>query len=127
MRRKIPFVKCCHRSSFYGHTAVFWAAADRQMSETDSSLIEIARRRLSVALEALDAACERRGDADQRQEALMRQIEALGEDRARLASELDLAAARSRGLEAANRDVAARLAAAIDTISGLLKTDAAAE
>ena len=97
------------------------------MSETDSSLIEIARRRLTVALEALDAACERRGDADQRQEALMRQIEALGEDRARLASELDHAAARSRGLEVANRDVAARLAAAIDTISGLLKTDAAAE
>ena len=127
MRRKIPFIKCCHRSSFYGHTAVFWAAADRQMSETDSSLIEIARRRLTVALEALDAACERRGDADRRQETLMQQIEALGEDRARLASELDHAAARTRELEAANRDVAARLDAVIDTMSGLLKTNAPAE
>jgi chromosome segregation ATPase len=97
------------------------------MSETDSSLIEIARRRLTVALEALDAACERRGDADRRQEALMQQIEALGEDRARLASELDHAAARSRQLEAANRDVAARLDGAIDAMSGLLKTNAAAE
>ena len=97
------------------------------MSETDSSLIEIARRRLTVALDALDAACERRGDADRRQEALMNQIEVLGEDRARLASELDHAAARSRGLEAAHRDVAARLEAAIDTISGFLKTGAAAE
>lgn len=97
------------------------------MSETDSSLIEIARRRLTVALDALDAACERRGDADRRQEALMNQIEVIGEDRARLASELDYAAARSRGLEAANRDVAARLEAAIDTISGFLKTGAAAE
>jgi chromosome segregation ATPase len=97
------------------------------MSETDSSLIEIARRRLTVALDALDAACERRGDADRRQEALMKQIEALGEDRARLASELDHATARSRELDAANRDVAARLAVAIDTMSGLLKTNAAAE
>jgi len=57
----------------------------------------------------------------------MKQIEALGEDRARLASELDHAAARSRGLEAANRDVAARLAAAIDTINGILKTGAPPE
>jgi predicted nucleic acid-binding Zn-ribbon protein len=97
------------------------------MSETDSSLIEIARRRLAIALDALDAACERRGDADRRQEALMKQIQALGEDRARLASELDHAAARSRGLETANRDVADRLAAAIDTINGILKTGAASE
>jgi chromosome segregation ATPase len=97
------------------------------MSETDSSLIEVARRRLAVALDALDAACERRGDADRRQEALMQQIEVLGEDRARLASDLDHAAARTRELEAANRDVAARLTAAIDAVSGLLKTDAAAE
>jgi len=57
----------------------------------------------------------------------MNQIQVLGEDRARLASDLDHAVARSRGLEAANRDVATRLAAAIDTISGLLKTDAPAE
>ena len=97
------------------------------MSETDSSLIEIARRRLSVALDALDAACERRGDADRRQEALMEQIRVLGEDRARLANELDHAAARGRGLEAANRDVAERLAAAIETIGGILKKGAAAE
>jgi Domain of unknown function (DUF4164) len=97
------------------------------MSETDSSLIEIARRRLAIALDALDAACERRGDADRHQEALMQQIEALGDDRARLASELDHAAARGRGLEAANRDVADRLATAIETINGVLKKGAAAE
>jgi hypothetical protein len=97
------------------------------MSETDSSLIEIARRRLALALDALDAACERRGDADRHQEALMQQIEALGDDRARLASELDHAAARGRGLEAANRDVADRLATAIETINGVLKKSAAAE
>ncbi len=57
----------------------------------------------------------------------MQQIEALGDDRARLANELDHAAARGRGLEAANRDVADRLAAAIETINGILKKGAAAE
>ena len=57
----------------------------------------------------------------------MEQIEALGDDRARLANELDHAAGRGRGLEAANRDVADRLAAAIDTIGGVLKKGAAAE
>jgi Domain of unknown function (DUF4164) len=97
------------------------------MSETDSSLIEIARRRLANALDALDAAYERRGDADRHQEALIAQIEALGDDRARLASDLDHAAARGRGLEAANRDVADRLATAIEIINGILNKSPAAE
>ena len=48
------------------------------------------------------------------------QIQALDNDRARLASELDQAAARSRGLEAANREVAQRIAQAIETINGVL-------
>jgi septal ring factor EnvC (AmiA/AmiB activator) len=127
MRRKVPFVNVCQRSSFSPPSDGVLAAMDRQMSETDSSLIEFARRRLAIALDALEAACERRGDADRRQEALMKQIEALGEDRARLGSELDHAAARSRGLEAANREVAERLTAAIDTINGILKTSAVPE
>ena len=57
------------------------------MSETDS--IEIASRRLALALDALEAAAERRGETDRDQEALVTQIHALGDDRARLASELD--------------------------------------
>jgi len=47
----------------------------------------------------------------------------LGADRARLASELDHATARSRGLESANRDVAQRIDQAIETISGVLTHD----
>ena len=74
------------------------------MSETDS--IEIASRRLTLALDALEAAAERRSETDRSEEALATQIHALGTDRARLASELDHAAARSRGLETANREVA---------------------
>jgi len=41
-------------------------------------------------------------------------------DRSRLASDLDLAAARARALETTNREVAERLDAAIDTIRSVL-------
>ncbi len=64
------------------------------MSETNS--IEIASRRLMLALNTLEAAVERRSETDRSEEALATQIQALGTDRARLASELDHAAARSR-------------------------------
>jgi chromosome segregation ATPase len=88
------------------------------MSETDS--IEIANRRLALALDALEAAAERRQESDRSEEALAAQIHALDTDRARLASELDQASARSRGLETANREVAQRIAQAIETIRGVL-------
>jgi hypothetical protein len=94
------------------------AAADGQMGDTDS--IEIASRRLALALDALDAAAERRREADLSEEALASQIHALGTDRAQLASELDQATARSRALETANREVAQRIARAIETIRSVL-------
>jgi hypothetical protein len=89
-----------------------------EMSETAS--IEIASRRLSLALEALEGAADRRGEADRNEDVLATQIQVLGNDRARLAGELDQAIARSRGLEAANREVAQRIVAAIETINGVL-------
>ncbi len=97
------------------------AAMDGQMSETDS--IDIASRRLTLALDALEAAAERKREVDRDQEALAVQVQAFGSDRARLASELDQAAARSRALESANREVAQRIAAAIETIRGVLAPD----
>jgi chromosome segregation ATPase len=94
------------------------AATGGHMSETD--LIEVASRRLTLALDALEAATERRGETDRSEEALATQIQALGNDRARLASDLDHATARSRGLETANREVAQRLDEAIAAIRGVL-------
>jgi len=91
------------------------------MSETDS--IEIASRRLALALDALEAATEWRGETDRSEEALATQIQALGTDRARLASELDHATARSRGLEAVNREVARRIAQSLETSRGMLAQD----
>jgi hypothetical protein len=94
------------------------AAADGQMSDTDS--VEIASRRLSLALDALESAAEQRTEADRGREGLTAHMHALGSDRARLADELDHAAARSRGLESANREVAQRIAQAIETIRAVL-------
>ena len=88
------------------------------MSDTDS--IEAASRRLALALDALDAAAERRRERFRNEAALSAQVHALGNDRAQLAGELDHAIARSRALEAANREVAERLARAIDSVRGLL-------
>jgi chromosome segregation ATPase len=88
------------------------------MSETDS--IEAVSRRLTSALDALDAAAERRREADHNAAALANQVHTLDADRARLAAELDQSAARNRTLETANRDVAQRIDQAIATIHGVL-------
>ena len=63
------------------------AATEAQSYESDA--IEAAAARLVVALEALEAAAERRREADRRAQALSDQFHALDNDRARLASELD--------------------------------------
>jgi hypothetical protein len=91
------------------------------MSETDS--IEAASRRLTMALDALDAAAERRRDADLNEAALGERLHVLDADRARLAGELDQAAARTRVLETANREIAARIDRAISTVRGALGAD----
>jgi chromosome segregation ATPase len=88
---------------------------------TDTDPIEAATRRLSQALEALEAANERRCEADRADGALAEQLHVLGSDRARLAGQLDEASARARALEAANRDVAQRIDQAIETIRGVLE------
>lgn len=88
---------------------------------TDQAAIEAATRRLTQAMDALDAAVERRLEADRGEARLADQIHTLGADRARLASELDAQTARSRQLESANRDIARRLDTAIDNIRSVLQ------
>jgi hypothetical protein len=91
------------------------------MSETDS--FDIASRRLARALDALEGAAERRQEADRGGDVLANQVHVLDADRARLAGELDQAAARSRALETANREVSERLTLAIETIRGVLAAE----
>ena len=91
---------------------------------TEPSAIDAASKRLALALDALAAAVERRREADRGEQTLDAQLHALGADRSRLAEELDAAAARNRALESANREVARRLDAAIDTIRSVLAANA---
>ena len=90
---------------------------------SEPSAIDAASKRLALALDALAAAVERRHDAYRGEQTLDAQLNALGTDRSRLASELDAAAARARALETTNREVAQRLDAAIDTIRSVLATN----
>ena len=87
--------------------------------------IDAATRRLTAALDALERAVERRREADRNEDELASRIQALGADRSRLADELDGALVRTRKLERANREIAQKLDAAIETIKSLL--DAAGE
>jgi predicted nucleic acid-binding Zn-ribbon protein len=87
---------------------------------SDSTSIDAATKRLTQALDALDAAVERRLEAERGAAQLADQVHTLGTDRARLASELDSQTARSRQLETTNREIARRLDAAIDNIRSVI-------
>jgi chromosome segregation ATPase len=84
------------------------------------STIDAATRRLALALDALDAALDRRREADRNEERLASQLHALGADRSRLASDLDAQAARAKRLETANREIARRLDVAIGSIRDVI-------
>jgi hypothetical protein len=90
---------------------------------TDQSAIDSAVKRLALALDSLDAAVERRREADRSEEGRASQLHALGVDRTRLAAALDGEAARSRRLETSNREIAQRLDAAIASIQSVLDTN----
>lgn len=83
--------------------------------------IDAATKRLAHALDALEAALERRRESDRSEDMLASQLHALGSDRSRLASELDGQAARAKRLEKANRDIAQRLDAAIETVRSVVE------
>src|SRR6187402_3997103 len=84
--------------------------------------IDAATRRLMMALDALEAAAERRRDADRDENELAARIQALGADRSRLADELDGALVKARKLERTNREISDRLDSAIVTIRSVLDT-----
>jgi len=87
---------------------------------SDQSAIDQAVKRLALALDSLDAAVERRREADRAEEDLASQLHALGLDRTRLAEALDGETARSRRLEATNREIAQRLDTAMASIQAVL-------
>jgi len=89
----------------------------------EQTAIEQATRRLTQALDALDAAVERRTEVDKGAVALGQQVHALAADRSKLAADLDTAVARSRNLESLNRDIARRIDAAMENVRHVLESN----
>jgi predicted nucleic acid-binding Zn-ribbon protein len=82
--------------------------------------VDAATRRLMTALDALEAAAERRRDADRDENELASRIQALGADRSRLADELDGSLVKTRRLERTSREISEKLDAAIGSIRAVL-------
>ena len=76
--------------------------------------------RLRSALGALEAAAQRRAELDRGKAGAETELALMQDDRARLATELDLAMARAERLASVNKDVDRRLQAARGTIRGVL-------
>lgn len=77
-------------------------------------------KRVTDALDALDAALEARVENDRRGGALTEQVHVFNIDRSRLASELDEARARARELETSNREAARRIDEAMSAIRAVI-------
>jgi hypothetical protein len=90
---------------------------------TDAGGIEAATRRLMMALDGLEAAAERRREADRAELGFADQLHAVSADRSRLAADLDTVTARARTLETTNQEVARRLDAAIETIRSVIEAN----
>jgi chromosome segregation ATPase len=87
---------------------------------TSGNRLDQALRRLTVALDHLEAATERRLTTAAQRTDIEEEFAVLQDDRARLAIELDGAVARSQSLELANNEVARRLAKARETIEEMI-------
>jgi hypothetical protein len=85
-----------------------------------SGPLEAALRRFDGAVDALEAAIQRRLEVERQEAALAQQLHILGADRSRLADALDGAQARAVQLEGANDEVSRRLGSAMETIRAVL-------
>ena len=83
-------------------------------------IVDSALKRLSAALDQLEAATERLGRAGAERRDLEDTLAVMQDDRARLANELDAALARTRALEQATDEVSSRLSFAGSTLRRLL-------
>ena len=84
--------------------------------------LDAALSRLDQAIASLEGAVERRLAAEDATAGLETEVARLGEDRSRLALDLDSAVARAGRLEDANREVSRRLVAAMESIRTVLDT-----
>jgi hypothetical protein len=82
--------------------------------------VEAALGRLTAALEMLEAAVERRFEADRTTLELEEEVARIADDRSRLGQSLDQEKARGNLLEETNREVSRRLVAAMESIRSVL-------
>ncbi len=90
---------------------------------SDDTTIEVAAKRLQSAIAALELATKRRSVSEGAIDNLQGEIQALSEDRSKLAQELDQVRARNAQLERINEEVGQRLARATEAFEGLLDRD----
>jgi hypothetical protein len=82
--------------------------------------LDAALQRFAAALDLLEAATERRVEADAARADLEEEFAVMQDDRARLAVELDGAVARANSLQTANGEVSRRLERAGATLRSIL-------
>jgi len=82
-----------------------------------------ALKRLSAALDQLDAAADRRAKADATRVDLEEELAIMQDDRSRLAIELEGAMTRLNRMESAHQEAERRLERASSTIRGILGED----
>ncbi len=87
---------------------------------TTPDRLDAVLRRLSTALDHLEAAAERRLELEAERGDREEEFAVMQDDRARLAVELDGALARAKALAAANADVSRRLERASESIRAVL-------
>lgn len=85
-----------------------------------SAILDSALRRLTAALDQLEAASERLAQAGAEKRDVTDTLAVMQDDRSRLAHELDAALARTQMLQHATDEVALRLGEATGTIRHLL-------
>ena len=78
--------------------------------------VDQAVKRMTDAIEALEAVLEQRYGSARKGSALTEQVHVFNIDRSRLASELDAARARARELEGSNREAVRRIDEAMSVI-----------
>jgi predicted nucleic acid-binding Zn-ribbon protein len=87
------------------------------------SAMDGALQRLEAALDALESAIGRSATDSRQREQLESQLQAFGQDRARLSADLERMRARSDDLESTNREVSRRLEHAAETIRAVLASE----
>jgi len=87
-----------------------------------TAALDTALAKLDQALGRMELAVERRLAGERTMSGLEDELYRLGEDRSRLADELDQSMARAGRLEDANREVSRRLVAAMESIRSVLDT-----